>query len=227
MEELDAAEFSELTDVKRSAGSKRKNREEAASKRNKAAKPADAADAAAAATASDTLDPAIAIAADAAREKLASRQADARTASTQAARAASGQLGGLNPDGAVDGAAAAVAAETAADVGVAGSNEAALTDADQAFYRYTEQHVSQKTQVNGKDGKSALSEVCYPPGWDLENNDASGEHFVRPAKAAKEYPFELDPFQRYAVDCLERNQSVLVAAHTSAGKVRAHTGTIE
>ncbi|KAN0061634.1 ATP-dependent RNA helicase mtr4 [Thecaphora frezii] len=35
---------------------------------------------------------------------------------------------------------------------------------------------------------------------------------------AKRYSFELDPFQRNAVNCIERNESVLVSAHTSAGK---------
>ena len=35
---------------------------------------------------------------------------------------------------------------------------------------------------------------------------------------AKTYPFVLDPFQSRAVACLERNESVLVSAHTSAGK---------
>jgi ATP-dependent RNA helicase DOB1 len=35
---------------------------------------------------------------------------------------------------------------------------------------------------------------------------------------AKVYPFTLDPFQRRSIDCLERNESVLVSAHTSAGK---------
>ena len=35
---------------------------------------------------------------------------------------------------------------------------------------------------------------------------------------AKEYPFALDPFQETAVACLERRESVLVGAHTSAGK---------
>ncbi|OMJ08276.1 Antiviral helicase SKI2 [Smittium culicis] len=33
-----------------------------------------------------------------------------------------------------------------------------------------------------------------------------------------EFGFELDPFQKEAVWCLERNQSVFVSAHTSAGK---------
>ncbi len=35
---------------------------------------------------------------------------------------------------------------------------------------------------------------------------------------AKEYPFVLDPFQKEAILCLENSQSVLVSAHTSAGK---------
>ena len=43
---------------------------------------------------------------------------------------------------------------------------------------------------------------------------------LKPAstKPAKQYPFVLDPFQKEAVLCLENNQSVLVSAHTSAGK---------
>lgn len=40
----------------------------------------------------------------------------------------------------------------------------------------------------------------------------------KPAKPAKAYPFQLDAFQAEAVDCLENFESVLVAAHTSAGK---------
>ncbi len=35
---------------------------------------------------------------------------------------------------------------------------------------------------------------------------------------AKEYKFKLDPFQLTSIDCIERDESVLVAAHTSAGK---------
>ncbi|GFT23490.1 exosome RNA helicase MTR4 [Nephila pilipes] len=34
----------------------------------------------------------------------------------------------------------------------------------------------------------------------------------------RKYPFILDPFQKEAILCLENNQSVLVSAHTSAGK---------
>lgn len=37
-------------------------------------------------------------------------------------------------------------------------------------------------------------------------------------KPAKEYKFILDPFQKEAILCIDNNQSVLVSAHTSAGK---------
>ena len=40
----------------------------------------------------------------------------------------------------------------------------------------------------------------------------------RDVKPAKVYPFKLDPFQQEAVGYIEKNESVLVAAHTSAGK---------
>lgn len=40
----------------------------------------------------------------------------------------------------------------------------------------------------------------------------------RVGQAAKEYPFILDAFQREAILCIDNNQSVLVSAHTSAGK---------
>ena len=43
---------------------------------------------------------------------------------------------------------------------------------------------------------------------------------VNPAQSyipAKEYKFKLDAFQQTAVDHIERGESVLVAAHTSAG----------
>jgi superfamily II RNA helicase len=42
--------------------------------------------------------------------------------------------------------------------------------------------------------------------------------FKRPLKRAKEYKFKLDTFQNEATKCIERGESVLVAAHTSAGK---------
>ena len=39
-----------------------------------------------------------------------------------------------------------------------------------------------------------------------------------PPVPARIYPFELDPFQKVSVASIQRNESVLVSAHTSAGK---------
>lgn len=41
---------------------------------------------------------------------------------------------------------------------------------------------------------------------------------ARTGPAAREYKFTLDPFQERSVLCLDNHQSVLVSAHTSAGK---------
>lgn len=52
---------------------------------------------------------------------------------------------------------------------------------------------------------------CYEGNYDIHSLEY-------PQVSAKEYQFELDAFQRQSVKCIERNESVLVAAHTSAGK---------
>ncbi|XP_071862383.1 exosome RNA helicase Mtr4 [Bombus fervidus] len=60
--------------------------------------------------------------------------------------------------------------------------------------------------------ESCTHEVAVPPDYEyvsLENKQG---------KPAKEYKFVLDPFQKEAILCIENNQSVLVSAHTSAGK---------
>ena len=40
----------------------------------------------------------------------------------------------------------------------------------------------------------------------------------RTGEPAKKYRFQLDAFQQESVNCIDNNQSVLVSAHTSAGK---------
>jgi len=52
---------------------------------------------------------------------------------------------------------------------------------------------------------------------DNNNNDNNNDNSNK-KKPAKVYPFPLDPFQAMAVDYIEKDESVLVAAHTSAGK---------
>jgi ATP-dependent RNA helicase DOB1 len=63
--------------------------------------------------------------------------------------------------------------------------------------------------------------IVYPDTWDeaaIAQYTAAAQARPLPSKPAKEYPFALDAFQATAAECLEKGQSVLVAAHTSAGK---------
>ncbi|KAF7324776.1 hypothetical protein MKEN_00519400 [Mycena kentingensis (nom. inval.)] len=57
-------------------------------------------------------------------------------------------------------------------------------------------------------------QVAVPSGY---NYIPISKH-VPPAKPDREYKFELDPFQRVSIYAIQRNESVLVSAHTSAGK---------
>ncbi|KAK6605029.1 DSHCT domain-containing protein [Botrytis cinerea] len=61
---------------------------------------------------------------------------------------------------------------------------------------------------------SAGLQVSLPP--DYEYIPIS-QHKA-PAEPARTWPFELDPFQKVAIASIQRNESVLVSAHTSAGK---------
>jgi superfamily II RNA helicase len=61
-----------------------------------------------------------------------------------------------------------------------------------------------------KEEIGCIHEVLRPKGWITPQK--------APKPAAREYKFTLDPFQKKAVECIENNESVLVAAHTSAGK---------
>lgn len=56
-----------------------------------------------------------------------------------------------------------------------------------------------------------LHEVAIPP-------EISYKPLKRPKKLLREYKFILDPFQKEAIMCIENDESVLVSAHTSAGK---------
>lgn len=60
--------------------------------------------------------------------------------------------------------------------------------------------------------ESCMHEIAIPP----DQEYIPLEH--KQGKPAKEYKFILDPFQKEAILCIENNQSVLVSAHTSAGK---------
>jgi ATP-dependent RNA helicase DOB1 len=68
--------------------------------------------------------------------------------------------------------------------------------------------------------KGCVTQCALPPGMDPSTYVPITAQWP-PAlvtQPAKEYAFTLDPFQATAANCLERRESVLVAAHTSAGK---------
>lgn len=76
---------------------------------------------------------------------------------------------------------------------------------------------SETLQVE-QDGKVRLShqvrhQVALPPNYDYT---PIAEH--KRVNEARTYPFTLDPFQDTAISCIDRGESVLVSAHTSAGK---------
>eukprot|EP00299_Pterocystis_sp_00344_P019548 c9683_g2_i1.p1 GENE.c9683_g2_i1~~c9683_g2_i1.p1 ORF type:complete len:1032 (-),score=263.71 c9683_g2_i1:80-3130(-) len=68
------------------------------------------------------------------------------------------------------------------------------------------------TRKEGDEEVTCSHEVALPEGWQEPPPPATIK------KPARVYPFTLDPFQRESIECLEKGQSVLVSAHTSAGK---------
>ncbi|XP_022753463.1 DExH-box ATP-dependent RNA helicase DExH10 isoform X4 [Durio zibethinus] len=69
--------------------------------------------------------------------------------------------------------------------------------------------------------RTCVHEVAVPSGYISTKDESIHGTLSNPVyngEMAKTYKFELDPFQQVSVACLERNESVLVSAHTSAGK---------
>ncbi|GIL80546.1 hypothetical protein Vretimale_16031 [Volvox reticuliferus] len=78
--------------------------------------------------------------------------------------------------------------------------------------------------TGGRPPSTCTHEVALPEGFDesslklnMEIHGTLNEP-VYTGNRAKQYPFVLDPFQETSIACLERRESVLVSAHTSAGK---------
>ncbi|KAL6560103.1 Helix-loop-helix protein 2 [Orobanche hederae] len=69
--------------------------------------------------------------------------------------------------------------------------------------------------------RTCVHEVAVPTGYASSKDESIHGTLSDPiynGERAKIYPFKLDPFQEVSVSCLERKESVLVSAHTSAGK---------
>ncbi|CAF1384362.1 unnamed protein product, partial [Adineta steineri] len=76
-----------------------------------------------------------------------------------------------------------------------------------------------KFQSTTKDvNKFAEQQINRSYAIELNPNEKLGDFRLRVPDMAIEYPFELDTFQKQAILRLENNESVFVAAHTSAGK---------
>jgi ATP-dependent RNA helicase DOB1 len=78
---------------------------------------------------------------------------------------------------------------------------------------------SKGLQSAGQEGQLVLQhniqhQVSLPPDYPYI---PISEH-ISPETPARVYPFELDPFQKVSIASIERGESVLVSAHTSAGK---------
>ncbi|GAA5841393.1 hypothetical protein JCM5353_007119 [Sporobolomyces roseus] len=100
---------------------------------------------------------------------------------------------------------------------------------EQAFAVTDEMEITAQTKVKGNVGGEIPKEgedeglilshqvrhqVALPPNYPYVPISSH----VPPATPARTYPFELDPFQKVSVASIQRNESVLVSAHTSAGK---------
>ncbi|KAM3729183.1 SKI2 subunit of superkiller complex protein [Dirofilaria immitis] len=70
---------------------------------------------------------------------------------------------------------------------------------------------SGKNELQAQDREYSYAHV-------LNTSKSVADYEILKSNMARQYPFELDPFQQQAVICLDRGDSVFVAAHTSAGK---------
>ncbi|KAM2275092.1 hypothetical protein ACFX1S_044819 [Malus domestica] len=63
---------------------------------------------------------------------------------------------------------------------------------------------------------ACLHDVSYPEGYVVPPPSSSSSAAAEASEPAKKFPFPLDPFQSEAINCLEKAESVMVSAHTSA-----------
>ncbi|ORX33502.1 putative ATP-dependent RNA helicase [Kockovaella imperatae] len=106
----------------------------------------------------------------------------------------------------------------------ANNDEPVLPTRADEFEQQAEREVEASKGLDGAasntdEGKMKLvhqvrHQVALPPNYPYI---PIAQH-VRKSPPARTYKFELDPFQQVSTSCIERNESVLVSAHTSAGK---------
>jgi ATP-dependent RNA helicase DOB1 len=121
--------------------------------------------------------------------------------------------------------------EIPADAPTAADPESS-TDTQQQKEQQIEQQLDEEEQEENRaistgtsHDKSIRSYSAYPPTTSTSHDPTTQPPLLLPSVVdyshlppAKTYPFTLDPFQAQAIAYISRNESVLVAAHTSAGK---------
>ncbi|GAB4854072.1 Helix-loop-helix protein 2 [Ancistrocladus abbreviatus] len=88
---------------------------------------------------------------------------------------------------------------------------------EQQPQRQQQEQISKKRNLS----RTCVHEVAVPADYVSGKDESVHGTLSSPiytGETAKTYPFTLDPFQQVSIACLERNESVLVSAHTSAGK---------
>lgn len=84
-----------------------------------------------------------------------------------------------------------------------------------------EQPSKEQADPNLRSYVACKHEVSIPVGFEVPGGEEGMRELMNPpdpVNPVRKYPFTLDPFQRLSIACLERGDSVLVSAHTSAGK---------
>ncbi|KAJ3451782.1 exosome RNA helicase mtr4 [Anaeramoeba flamelloides] len=105
-----------------------------------------------------------------------------------------------------------------------------VIDVDHEFERSTMTNNNNSRQNNSRsEDNNNLHKVAIPKSWlnNLKKTKKKEEYLKEldllhnppfPKNPIKKYKFELDPFQKTAISCLDREESVMVSAHTSSGK---------
>jgi len=102
---------------------------------------------------------------------------------------------------------------SAAPAAAAAAGPAPLDDEEESGNR-----LQSNTAVPVRDGeRSCMHDIAFPPG--VTGNIGEIVSKMKPnVPPARTYPFKLDPFQNQSTLCIDKGESVLVSAHTSAGK---------
>ncbi|CAO2816579.1 unnamed protein product [Amaranthus hypochondriacus] len=91
----------------------------------------------------------------------------------------------------------------------------------QKIEQHTQKNPDQQNSKRRNSTRTCVHEVAVPKDFVSSKDSSIHGTLANPnytGPMAKTYAFTLDPFQQVSISCLERKESVLVSAHTSAGK---------